>query len=208
MGIHKRQREADEVKEHYVKKSSCILFVVMALLVGAFVGNTITMLYVGNKGSVQTANVQQQVASQQSAPTADMSTLASLEGAAASNPTDSNAWIKLGNYCFDHDLPAKAVTAYERALELKPMNVGVWSDLGVMYRRTKQFQKAVDAFAHAGALDKKHVVSRFNMGIVYLHDLNDRVNAKKAWESVLAIDPNAKTPGGQPVAELVAGLGN
>ncbi len=124
MGVHKKQREADEVKEHYVKKSSCILFVVMALLVGAFVGNTITMLYVGNKGSVQTANVQQQTAPQQSAPTADMSTLASLEGAAASNPTDSNAWIQLGNYCFDHDLPAKAVTAYERALELKPMNVG------------------------------------------------------------------------------------
>jgi len=208
MGVHQRQREADEIKEHYIKKSSCILFVVMALLVGAFIGNTITMLYVGNKGNVQTASMQQQAAPQQADHTADMNVLASLEDAAASNPTDSNAWIKLGNYCFDHDLPGKAVTAYERALELKPMNVGVWSDLGVMYRRTKQFQKAVDAFSQAGALDKKHIVSRFNMGIVYLHDLNDKANARKAWESVLAIDPNAKTPGGQPVAELVAGLGN
>lgn len=207
MGVHKRQREAEELKEHYIKKSSCILLVVMALLVGAFIGNTITMLYVGNKGNVQATSVQKPSTPQQADHVADMNVVASLEDAANSNPTDSNAWIKLGNYCFDHGLPAQAVIAYERALELKPMNVGVWSDLGVMYRRTNQFQKAVDAFRQAATLDKSHTVSRFNMGIVYMHDLNDKANAKKAWEEVLAIDPNAKTPGGRPVADLIAGLG-
>jgi len=204
MGVHSRQREIEDIKEHYIKKTSCIMFVIAALLIGAFVGNTITMLYMGNRG-VQTANVQQ-AAPQQSAPTADMNTLSSLKAATASNPTDSNAWIKLGNYCFDHNLPGEAVTAYERALELKPMSVGVWSDLGVMYRRTQQFQKAIDAFTQAATLDKKHIVSRFNMGIVYLHDLNDKVNAKRIWQEVLSIDPNAKTPGGQPVADLIAGM--
>lgn len=204
MGVHKRQREQEELKEHYIKKSSCYLLVFVALLGGAFMGNAITMIYMGNnpQGVQQVSSVPQQ----QAAPTASADTLAQLEAATASNPTNADAWIKLGNYCFDHNLPGKAVMAYERAVELKPMKVGVWSDLGVMYRRTKQFAKAVDAFRHAADLDKTHVIARFNMGIVYLHDLGNREGALKAWKEVLSIDPNAKTPGGQPVADLVAEL--
>lgn len=204
MGVHKRQREQEEFKEHYIKKSSCYLLVFVALLGGAFMGNAITMIYMGN----QNQGVQQvsSPAPQQSAPSANAGTLAQLESATASNPTNADAWIKLGNYCFDHNLPAKAAVAYEHAVELKPMNVGVWSDLGVMYRRTKQFNKAIDAFQHAADLDKNHIIARFNMGIVYLHDLGNREGALKAWKEVLGIDPNAKTPGGQPVSELIAEL--
>lgn len=208
MGVHKRQREAEEIKEHYIKKSSCILLVVIALLVGAFVGNTITMLYMGRQGVQQVASTSasqpQQVAPHEANPEA----LAALEAEAAKNPTDAAAWVKLGNFCFDHDLPAKAVNAYERAVELKPMQVGVWSDLGVMYRRTKRYNKAVEAFGQAAKLDPKHVVSRFNMGIVYLHDLNDKANAVKVWSEVVALDPNAKTPNGKLVSELIKEMGN
>lgn len=206
MGVHSRQREIDELKEHYIKKSSCILFVLMALLVGAFIGNTVTMLYVGQQS--------QQVSSSASSPAsggvepheANPEALAKLEQTAAANPTNAEAWIKLGNFCFDHNLPLKAITAYERALELSPMKIGVWSDLGVMYRRTEQYNKALDAFERASALDPKHVTSRFNMGIVYLHDLNDKAGALKVWKEVLALNPDAVTPNGQKVSELVAGL--
>lgn len=205
MGVHKRQREVENLKDNYIKKSSCYLFVVMALLAGAFVGNTITMLYMGQQPSVQQqARVPQK---QQAAPTADPSRLAELEAKAAANPTSFDAWSNLGHYCFDNGLPNKAIVAYKRAIELQPMNVGVWSDLGVMYRRTDQFKKAIDAFQHAASLDPNHVVSRFNMGIVYLHDLNDREAAAKAWKEVLALDPNAKAPNGQSLSELVKGLG-
>lgn len=206
MGVHKRQREMENMQDNYIKKSSCYLFVVMALLAGLFIGNTITMLYLGQQRSIP-QNISAPVTQQQDdTHVADPNALAQLEGKAASNPTDSNAWIQLGNFCFDHNLPEKAIEAYERALELKPMNIGVWSDLGVMYRRTKQFDKAVDAFGHAADLDPQHVVSRFNMGIVYLHDLNDKVGAMNAWKQVLAIDPEAKTPNGKPVADLLREL--
>lgn len=203
MGVHAKQRELEEIKEHYMKKTSCILLVVVALLVGAFIGNAITMVYMGRQ------NVQPVASAPASKPVPasyDPAALAELEAAAAKNPTNSDNWVKLGNFCFDHDLPVKAVSAYERAVELKPMQIGVWSDLGVMYRRTKQFDKALDAFGHAAQLDPKHTVSRFNMGVVYLHDLNDRAGALKAWQDVLAIDPNAQAPNGKPVADLVKGL--
>jgi len=206
MGIHTRQREIEEIKDNYIKKSSCIILVLMALLVGAFIGNTVTMLYVGQKQQTNAvANVNPP--SGQSVPhEANPEALAGLEQAAANAPTNAAAWVELGNFCFDHDLPVKAINAYERALELSPMQVGVWSDLGVMYRRNKQFTKAVEAFSHAASLDKTHTTARFNMGIVYLHDLGDRENALKAWKEVLAIDPDAKTPNGQSVAGLVADL--
>jgi len=205
MGVHKREREMEELKGDYIKKSSCIMFVVMALLLGSFIGNTITMLYVGQQG--QRGPVASAPSQGEAAPhTADPAALAKLEGEAAANPTNAGGWIKLGNFCFDHDLPQKAVIAYERALELSPMKIGVWSDLGVMYRRTAQYQKAIDAFGQAAALDPKHVTSRFNMGIVYLHDLNDKVNAVKIWKQVLEIDPNAATPTGQKVSSLISDL--
>lgn len=198
----------DEIKQHYIKKSSCILLVIMALLVGSFIGNTITMLYLGNSGgsSQQTSAPapQQQAAPEQHM--ADPVALASLEAAAREEPTNVEAWVTLGNFCFDHNLPEKAINAYERAVELSPMNVNVWSDLGVMYRRTEQYEKAVDAFEHAANLDPDHVTARFNMGIVYLHDLNNPQKALEAWKEVIALKPDAKAPNGKPVADLVKGL--
>jgi len=206
MGVHKRQREIEDLKEHYIKKSSCYLLVFMALLVGAFIGNTITMLYVGNNPSPAQQFGSAPVQQQQNSHVADPNALAALEKAATNNPTNAEAWIELGHFCFDHNLPGKAATAYERALELKPMNVSVWSDLGVMYRRSNRFKDALNAFQQAANLDPKHIVSRFNMGVVYLHDLNDKEKALKAWKEVLVIDPNAKAPTGKPVADLIEGI--
>jgi cytochrome c-type biogenesis protein CcmH/NrfG len=206
MGVHKREREAAEVKDQYVKKSSAVMLAVIGVLLGIFIGNAVTMLYVGQRE--QRMNVATQATPTESPVphSADPEALASMENAAAADPTNADLWIKLGNFCFDHNLPARAVNAYERALELRPNEVNVWSDLGVMYRRTKQFNKAVDAFGHAASLDKTHITSRFNMGIVYLHDLNDPASALKAWKGVLAINPEAKSPTGQPVADMVRQL--
>lgn len=206
MGVNKREGDAAESRDGYVKRSSAIMLVVLGVLLGAFIGNVVTMLYVGQRE--QRMNVSAQaVPTESPVPhTADPEALASLENGAAADPTNADLWIQLGNFCFDHNLPARAVNAYERALELRPAEVNVWSDLGVMYRRTKQFRKAVDALGHAAALDPKHITSRFNMGIVYLHDLNDPVSAAKVWKEVLAINPEAKSPTGQSVAAMVGEL--
>ncbi|MFH1912811.1 MAG: tetratricopeptide repeat protein [Pseudomonadota bacterium] len=208
MGIHKREREEDEARQQYVRRSSCILLVVVALLAGAFLGNALTMIYVEQRSGRQAilSGAPGPSAPQTESHAADPTTLARLEADAAADPTNADTWVALGNYCFDHDLPAEAAAAYERAVELAPMRPGVWSDLGVMYRRMQQFDKALDAFSHAASLDTAHVTARFNMGVVYLHDLGDRENALKAWREVLAIDPSATTPTGRPVASLVSEL--
>jgi cytochrome c-type biogenesis protein CcmH/NrfG len=119
------------------------------------------------------------------------------------NPQDSAAWIDLGHQYFDANLPDEAIAAYEKALVLEPENANVWTDLGVMYRRSGSPEKAVDAFDRAMNLDPGHEISRFNKGIVLFHDLKDEKGALMAWESLLTINPNAKSPGGQTVRELV-----
>jgi len=206
MGVHARKREAAESEGRYVKRSTAIMLAVLGVLLGAFVGNAVTMLYVGQRD--QRVNLSSQATPTESPVphSADPEALASMENAAAADPTNAELWIRLGNFCFDHNLPARAVNAYERALELRPNEVNVWSDLGVMYRRTKQFEKSVDAFGHAAQLDPSHITSRFNMGIVYLHDLNDRASALKAWKGLLDINPEAKSPTGQRVADMVREL--
>jgi cytochrome c-type biogenesis protein CcmH/NrfG len=126
-----------------------------------------------------------------------------LKAQTEKNPQDVTAWIDLGHQYFDANLPEEAIAAYETALGIAPENANVWTDLGVMYRRSGRPDKAVDAFDRAMRIDPSHEISRFNKGIVLFHDLKDEKNALAAWESLLALNPNAKSPGGQTVRELV-----
>ena len=66
----------------------------------------------------------------------------------------------------------------------------------------------MDAFKKAADIDPRHEQSRFNQGIVLMHDLDDRQGAIEAWEALLKVNPSAKTSNGQPVKQLVEGLKN
>jgi cytochrome c-type biogenesis protein CcmH/NrfG len=122
------------------------------------------------------------------------------------DPKDTAAWTELGNRYFDSDRPQEAITAYEKSLALDPSNADVWTDLGVMYRRVGEHRKAIEVFDKAKALNPRHEVSRFNKGIVLLHDLNDQNAALEAWEDLLRINPLATTPNGQSLDAMVRAI--
>ena len=75
--------------------------------------------------------------------------------------------------------------------------------MGVMYRRSGEPQEAVKAFDEAIKINPQHEISRFNKGVVLLHDLNDQEEAIKAWEALVALNPDVKAPSGTPVRELL-----
>lgn len=129
-----------------------------------------------------------------------------LERAAAETPKNPDAWIALGNACFDYNLPEKAIVAYETALKLQPDNADVWTDVGIMYRRMGDSEKAVTAFEKAQDVSPGHEMSLLNMGIVRLHDLNDSAGALTAWQKLIQIDPSATTASGMPIWEIVDAL--
>lgn len=197
MGIHKKERQFEEFARQHVKKSTCIMLVIFALMIGAFAGNVVTSLMFEQKRGASATTGPSMPA------TGVNSQQAQLEAAAAAAPEDPHAWSDLGNYYFDHDMPSRAIAAYEKSLALGPDHANVWSDLGVMYRRTGQFEKAIEAFERASAVDPKHITARFNKGVVLLHDLKQKDKALAAWQEILHIDPEAKAPNGQPVADLI-----
>ena len=129
--------------------------------------------------------------------------IAILEENAQKNSGDADAWTRLGNAYFDSDQYEKAVTAYTASLDLDPGDPNVWTDMGVMYRKSGQPDEAIKAFDRARSLDPSHTMSRYNKGVVLLHDLSDRDGAVAVWEELLEIEPNAVGPGGVSVKELV-----
>ena len=121
----------------------------------------------------------------------------------AQNPNNVAAWVSLGNLYFDTNQFDKAIWAYKKSLELDPDNPNVLTDMGVMYRRKGQPEEAVKSFDEAIRVDPKHEVSRFNKGIVLLHDLDKPQEGIQAWEQLLKINPFAEAPGGKTVDQLV-----
>lgn len=186
----------------YTRSENVIWLVALALLIG-FVGGVAFGVYKSGvvAGPNQTTTPAAENASHQKA-------IDELRDRVQQRPQDREAWIQLGHRYFDLDRHGDAIDAYTKALAIDPGNADVWTDLGVMYRRNGQPQRAVDAFDRAIAVDPRHEISRFNKGIVLFHDLRDEKGALAAWESLLAINPDAKSPGGQTVRQLVEHIKN
>ena len=109
-----------------------------------------------------------------------------------SNPTPR---VELGNLYFDAERYDDAIMWYEAAVKLSPRDVNLSTDLGVCYYYTNQPDKALAQFDKSLAIDPKHPKTLLNVGIVRAFGKQDLAGATRAWEQVLAIDPNS--PEGQ-----------
>jgi len=179
-----------------MKKETVILLVVIAFLVGFVTGGTVAILK-GKKG-VETAGMQQK--SQMAPPAAPpgpsavevASKIKTLKEIVQKDPKNLPAWVELGNLYFDSDQPKEAIEAYGKYLVAKPDNPDVRTDVGIMYRRLGEFDRALEEFRKAAQSDLKHMNSRYNIGIVLLHDKQDIKGAIKAWEEYLKVDPKSE----------------
>lgn len=135
-------------------------------------------------------------------------TLAALVEATKTTPDNVQAWTQLGHLYFDTGRFEKAIDAYEKSLALDSNRPDVWTDLGVMYRRSAKPDKAIASFDRALSINNRHEVALFNKGVVLMHDLNDRNGALAAWEALVKINPDAKSPSGQTISAMVAALKN
>lgn len=191
----------------YVKKETMLLISLLTLAIGFFIGVMFGIYRSGPAAPMpqsQGMPPRQDQAQQVDPETRSM--IAALEKQAADNPTNADLWIQLGNKAFDADQFQKAIQAYNKALELAPKNANVWTDLGVMYRRSGNPEEAVKAFDRAIAVDPKHEVSRFNKGVVLLHDMNDTAAAITTWEGLIAVNPLAMSPTGTSVDQMVQSM--
>lgn len=114
--------------------------------------------------------------------------------------------IKLGNAHFDRGTYEGAIEAYSDALGIDPENADVLTDLGIAYRRTGNPNEAIVAFRKAAQMDANHLNSRYNLGVILFHDLDDREGAIKAWQDFLQIEPTGERA--EQVKRMVDALRN
>lgn len=107
----------------------------------------------------------------------------------AREPGNLEAWRQLGNDYFDTNQPQQAVDAYAKALALKPGDPDILTDQGIMFRQLKAYDRAVANFEKASRLDPQHMQSRFNLGIVYAQDLQQKDKAIKVWKRIIEVAP-------------------
>ena len=203
----------EDVQKGYVKTNTMLLVSILSLSIG-FLGGIVLSAY-KSRSAVQVSTPipqqqappqQQQAFSTQGSSAKEVSRIPTLEKEVSSNPENIQAWIQLGNLYFDTQQVKKAIRAYEKSMSIDPNNADVQTDLGVMYRRNGQPEKAVEAFDQAIRINPRHEISRFNKGIVLMHDLNDAKGAMQSWEELVQMNPQAKAPNGLLISEMVAKL--
>jgi len=198
-------KKIENVEVQYIKKATALIVAVICLAVGFFMG-VIYKSYDSDKGvSVRKMTVPQQSPQpRDTSPSAQKSAaLLRLEQDVAVNPKSAEAWALLGHTYFDMNRYEDAIDAYKKHLELKPGNADVWTDMGVMYRRIRKPEEAVRCFDKAIASNPRHEQSRFNKGVVLMHDLDKPAAAVQSWRELLKINPSATTPSGQSIKELI-----
>lgn len=187
-----------------MKKETLILTVAIAFLVGFVAGAAVGIVYMVKKGDnggpTQVKSPSPSPLSQPSEtaepqgpdPLEVAAKIKALKDILDKDPKNLSAWVELGNLYFDTNQPHEAIEAYQRYLTLKPDNADVRTDMGIMYRKLGQFDRAIEEFRKAAQSDAKHLNSRYNIGIVLLHDKQDIKGAVRAWEEYLKVDPNSE----------------
>jgi cytochrome c-type biogenesis protein CcmH/NrfG len=180
----------------------------MAILVSITFGFMMGAMYTSFKLADDAPVARQQAAPQADAGSQEMSAetgsrILKLEQFLKENPDNVDAWNQLGNLFFDTNRFGDAIEAYQKSLALKPGDPNVLTDMGVMYRRNENPEKAIETFDLAIAASPAFETARFNKGVVLMHDMDDLTGGIRAWEALVEVNPMAKAPNGELVSSLV-----
>ncbi len=106
------------------------------------------------------------------------------------DPNNLQALINIGNLYFDTRQDLQAIEHYQRALVLDPRNVNVRTDMAICYRRRGNPDRAIEELKKSISIDPAHGQSRYNLGVILIHDKNDIEGGIKAWEGLLENVPD------------------
>jgi tetratricopeptide (TPR) repeat protein len=177
-------------------KSESIAFGVAGIAFGLIAGWIIgTQQVTSRQPPAQAATASAPAQANTRAAVLDEAKVTALKSVAEREPSNAKPRIDLGNLYFDAERYDDAITWYEAAVKLAPKDVNLNTDLGVCYYYTNQPDKALAQFDKSLAIDPKHAKTLLNLGIVRAFGKQDLAGATRAWEQVMAIDPNS--PEGQ-----------
>ncbi|HWQ03487.1 MAG TPA: tetratricopeptide repeat protein [Candidatus Nitrosotenuis sp.] len=127
---------------------------------------------------------------------------APLLAALRADPKNADLLIQLGNLYYDHHVFPEAISYYSRALELRPKDVNVRTDMATAYWYSGDAKTALAEYDKSLQVDPNHAPTLMNIGIVRWNGLNDAAGAIAAWEKLLRVAP--QFPDRQRVLDLIA----
>jgi tetratricopeptide (TPR) repeat protein len=83
----------------------------------------------------------------------------------------------------------RALTEFERALELDPRDAGIPTEIGNLYLSVRRWSEARRALTRALALDPHNINAGFHLAQTYVNSTGDVRRARQAWEGI----PDNKT---------------
>lgn len=178
--------------------STAVILCCASFGLGLAVGGLIPALR-GGEGAAPAPEARPAAAVQEKAPDA----VAAARNHAAHSPDDPDAWVSLGNACYDARITGEAIKAYERALELRPGVPDVLTDMGSMHRMQGNPAEAVRCYERALAVNPSHANAVYNKGATLLLDMEDAAGALAFWRGVLAKSPDLALSNGSRLADAV-----
>lgn len=120
----------------------------------------------------------------------DEQAVQALRNILARDPRNAQANTQLGNLYFDAGRYSEAVGPYRAAFDVDPKNVSLSTDLGTALWYSGKPDEAIAQFDKSLAIDPNHPQTLFNLGIVERDGKKDLAGAVRAWERLLAANPN------------------
>jgi cytochrome c-type biogenesis protein CcmH/NrfG len=123
-------------------------------------------------------------------PPIDMARVRLLEGEIKANPKNFEALTELGNIYFDQKNFRAASDWYLQALDVRPDDNDLRTDLGTALFYDNRFDDAIAEFKNALARNPTHPQALFNIGVALVHGKNDLQGALQYWEKLVETNPN------------------
>jgi Flp pilus assembly protein TadD len=123
-----------------------------------------------------------------------------------SAPTNPEVLTSIGNLYYDAQQYATAVDFYTRALQVKPSDASVRTDMATAYWYLGNTDSALAEFNKALAYAPNSPSTLFNLGLVKWQGKHDSAGAIAEWRKLLAANPNYE--GRDKVQEMLNKLEN
>jgi cytochrome c-type biogenesis protein CcmH/NrfG len=119
-----------------------------------------------------------------------------------SDPKNPDLLVNIGNSYYDTQQYPVAVDYYGRALEIRPSDASVRTDMATAYWYMGDTDRAIAEFNQALSYEPNKANTLFNLGLVKWRGKMDIKGAVADWEKLLATNPNYE--GKDKVEQLIA----
>jgi len=103
--------------------------------------------------------------------------------------TTATDWFYNGMILYDDNKFNESIQAYDKAIQLNPLNEEAWNGKGMDLGTLGRYDEALRAFERATQINSSYAEGWFNMGVIF--DLQGKyVDAIQAYNSATQINPS------------------